>query len=191
LADTGSLTRGVRNPLHFTLGERLKKARVAAGVVPSILCKQLGLSNDTIGRIERGRVPGVDVLEKLARGLRLSPCALAFGVDVPYVEEPQGAPLRCEGIGERLRTMRELAGLSKNALGIAAEITGQTVANIEGGKLPGVDVAEALAQALRISPCWLAWAESEPDGPRWPPPIKKKRTTAPRRKTARRTTAGK
>lgn len=174
--------RGVRNPLHYTLGERLKKARIAANILPAHLSRAVGLSVNSVAAIERGRVPGCDVVEKLARGLKVSPCALAYGVAVLFVEVAADAPLRCLGLGERLRGARELAGLSKNALGIIAETTGQTVANIEGGHVPSIAVAEALAAALRISPCWLAFGESDPSGPRFPPPIKKKKPpTAPRR----------
>lgn len=190
IRDPRSLTRGVRNPLHYSLGERLKKARIAAGIQPTILSIQIGLSRTTVHYIERGRVPGVDVLEKLARGLRCSPCTLAFGVQVPYEEQPADAPLRCLGLGERLRTMREFSSLSMRALGREASLTPTAIGNIEAGKvLPGVDVAEALAQALRISPCWLAWGESEPDGPRWPPPIKKKKPEPAPRRASRRSSA--
>lgn len=155
---------------------------MAAGAQPTILARRVGLSAPTVTNIERGRVPGVDVLERLARGLNVSPCLLAYGVEAPAAEVEDGAPLRCATIGERLAAAREHAGLSMRALGRAADLTPTTIGNIEAGKvLPGVDVAEALAGALKISPCYLAFAEGTADGPRFPPPVRRpKKPTAPR-----------
>ena len=148
-------------------------------------------------------MPRVDVVEKLARGLKMSPCFLAFGVEVPFAEEEAGVPLRSAKIGERLRVEREHASLSLRQLAEATrpkrspqdegepepEVSHTTIRLTEDGEtIPSVATAEALAQALRISPCWLAFAEGEPRGPRFPVPIKKKKATAPRRR-ARKSTA--
>ena len=48
-------------------------------------------------------------------------------------------------------------------LGIAAGLTGQTIANIEvHGMIPRVDTAEMLAKALGMSPSWLAFGVGKP-----------------------------
>lgn len=191
------MVRGQRNPLHLTLGERLKRARLAAAILPAHLSRAVGLSVNSVAAIERGRVPGADVVERLARGLRCSPCALAFGIDVPYVEEPEGAPLRCLGIGERLRAAREERGMGLREL---ARATGPTpdgdpaltpggVGSVESGRtVPSVATVERLAAALKISPCFLAFAEGPADGPRFPPPVRRPRKPPAPRTRARKAT---
>ncbi len=152
------VTRGRPNPLHYTLAERLKKARKAANMTRQALSLKAGLANDTALRIEaEGRVPAVDTIERLARALNLSPCYLAFGVEDAPVP-PADAPLFCEGIGHRLATARAARGLSMRALARAAESTDTTVRLTETGRtLPTVATAETLAKALSVSPCWLAY----------------------------------
>lgn len=122
------------------------------------LSLQAGLAHNASFGIEEGRIPGIDVVERLARTLGCSPCELAFGV--------QGSPLPPEdalcaaGCGERLRQLREAQGLSKLALACAAGLDGSTILPIETGRVaPSVVTAEALAAALEVSPCWLCFGE--------------------------------
>jgi DNA-binding XRE family transcriptional regulator len=114
---------------------------------------------------EKGGIPGVDIVEKLAAALNLLPCFLAYGIDAPVAE---GYTPGSERVGDRLRQAREARGLSKNALGKSSGTTGQTVRNIETGQtLPSVATAEQLAKALGVSPCWLAYGQGEgPQGVR-------------------------
>jgi transcriptional regulator with XRE-family HTH domain len=127
-----------------------------------------GLSRDTVFHIEEGRrVPGVDVVERLARVLRVSPGWLAYApLRAPLVPlEPveDDSPLRCADLGARLRSLREERKSTRQAIGEAAGISGQAVTDIESGRtMPGVDTAEALARGLGVSPAWLAYGE----GPR-------------------------
>lgn len=162
------VTRGRRNPLHHTLPARLKTARGAQGLSARALSLKAGLAHNACVGIEGGRIPGVDVAERLARALGCSPCELAYGV--------QGAPLppedalRAAGCGERLRQLREARGLSKLALACAAGLDGSAILPIESGRVaPSLATAEALAAALTCSPCWLAYGEGaspidDPDG---------------------------
>lgn len=123
-----------------------------------------GLSGPVARNIEEnGAIPRVDVVERLAAVLNVSPCALAFGAD------REAGPTDTAGIGARLKESREHAGLSLSALGLNSGISGQNVANIEArGVMPGVDTAERLAKALGVSPCWLAFGELDAEPARAP-----------------------
>lgn len=161
-----TVVRGRRNPAHFTLPTRLKEARKAADYPSTYLSADAGWGRSMVFSIEEeGRVPGVDVVETLALCLGCSPCWLAYAVEREFTAECLQAP----GIGARLRQAREMRSMDKNALGRAAGTTGQTIANIETGRnIPSVATAEALAKALDISPCWLAFGEGPQTSPRLP-----------------------
>ena len=167
----GSVTRGRRKPLHETLPERLKHLRSELQIARVPLSLRAGLATTTVRAIEAdGRMPGIDTAERIARALGVSPCYLAYGVDgAALAPLAEGAELRSQGCGARLRALREHRGLSKLALGRAADIAGSSIFPIEDGQgFPNVATAEALAAALGCSPCWLAFGEGpspidEPD----------------------------
>ena len=111
------------------------------------------------GKIEDGgAVPRIDVVERLAAVLRVSPCFLAYGIK----REGTASAADSGQVGVRLKEARERAGLARSVLGQKSGISGQSVANIEDrGYKPGIDTAEQLAKALGVSPCWLAFGEPE------------------------------
>ena len=150
------VTRGKPNPRYFGLGQRLKRARKQAGLSRSRLALTAGLSHTVAADIEhKSRIPRVDILEKLAIVLQLSPCWLAFGEAQPWTP---GEGLQCEGLSYRLKSAREGTGLTRHALGKAASTTGTTVQNIEDGlSMPRLDTIEDLAKVLKVTPCWLAY----------------------------------
>ena len=152
------VTRGRRNPLHHTLPTRLKTARGVQGLSARALSLKAGLAHNACVGIEGGRIPGVDVTERLARALGCSPCELAYGVQGAPL--PQEDAMRSAGCGERLRQLREARGLSKLALACAAGLDGSAILPIESGRVvPSVATTEVLAAALKCSPCWLAYGE--------------------------------
>lgn len=66
--------------------------------------------------------------------------------------------VRAKTLGARLFEARQAAGLSMRALAEKAGVTHTTVNDIEKGHhLAATDVVEGLAQALGVSPCWLAY----------------------------------
>ena len=107
-------------------------------------------------------LPRISTIERFAAALGVSPGWLAYGEGPePAVQAESTAG----GIGLRLETTRKARGLSRQALGNAAGLTGQTVANIEvHGMIPRVDTVELLARALvhcRPSPDPLnTWTDS-------------------------------
>jgi transcriptional regulator with XRE-family HTH domain len=63
------------------------------------------------------------------------------------------------------------------ALAKQAGLSHTAVGNIERGTMPGIDTAEALANALGVSPGWLAYGLG-------PMELPKRRTTRPAASTA-------
>lgn len=186
----GVLTEGVisgrRNPLHYGLAERLKKARQQAKKTPNALSVAAGVASGVVSDVEGRNVPRLDTAEKLARALGLSPAWLAYGIEGIGAPPPiEGAPLRCAAMGERLRALRQDRGLSLRALAEEAQLTAGGVGSIETGRtLPSVATAEQLAKALGISPAWLAYDEGPKVLPK--PPRQRKPTTPPTERRRRR-----
>src|SRR5438270_864553 len=134
----GRVTRGRKNPLHFGLPRRLKRERKQAKLARSRLALTAGLSINVVGNIEeRVNVPGVDVVEKLADALHVSPCLLAYGEEHPH-EATTAA--RYSGLPMRLRQAREFRLLGLRALGESSGTSHPTVLQIEEGQIvPRVD----------------------------------------------------
>lgn len=66
--------------------------------------------------------------------------------------------VRAQGLGCRLLEARQAADLTLRALGQKANVGHTTISDIEKGHhMPAADTIEALAQALGVSPCWLAY----------------------------------
>ena len=151
------VVRGRRNPLHFGLPARLKRAREHLSY--SSVADAAGISDGQIVfRVERkpDHVPRCDTVEKIAYALGLSPAFLAYGIEDHTTRPCDG--LRCEGVASRLLTTRVARGLSMRALARAAGLTDTAVRTTEtGATMPGIDTAEALSNALGVSPGWLAY----------------------------------
>lgn len=116
----------------------------------------IGMSTATAFLIERRQnLPRINTIERFAAALGVSPNWLAYG------EGPEDAVLAestVGDIGQRLEAARKVQGLTRQALGLASGLTGQTVANIEvKGMMPRVDTVEMLAKVLEVSASWLAF----------------------------------
>lgn len=68
--------------MRETLGTRLKKARVDAGLTQEQLSKASGVTQQVISKIERGLQAATSAVVPLARACGVSPDWLAEGVDV-------------------------------------------------------------------------------------------------------------
>lgn len=153
-----AVVRGHRNPLHSKLPERLRKIRKGARYSGSALSTEAELARNAVRDLERAaRVPRVDTLERVAAALAVSPAWLAFGEGDPQPWEP--SPTLCaEGVGERLREARMLRGYSVREVGRLSGTSDTLVRMTETGQtLPNIGKVEALADALSVSPGWLAF----------------------------------
>lgn len=155
------MVRGRKNPLHFGLGDRLKRARKARGLSYAALARLAGMgSHSGPALIERSlNTPELHTVEKLANALGVGPGWLAYG-------EPGGGPPsdgpRYAGLPARLREARELAGVTRTALERLAGLAVGSGVRIEAGRnVPSVRTLEQIAIALSVSPAWLAFGEGD------------------------------
>ena len=157
------MVRGRKNPLYFGLALRLKKARRESGLKRLHVAARAGLARATGRTIETGnRLPTVGTIASLAGALDVSASWLAYGIGDMHIN---GAPATCDGMGARLQQLRVEQGHTKAALARFVGLSPSTVADIEYGAQTGVEVIEALAKALCISPAWLAFNQGSREVP--------------------------
>ena len=148
------MVRGSPNPKHFGLPARLRKTRAQSGLTCMAAAATVGVSDATVRQVERGeRIPTVGTIAKLAAALGVSAPWLAYGLG----ETGANSAATCEGMGERLRSIRTERGYTRTDLARMADRKPPTIAAIEDGGQSGVDTIEALAKALGVSPGWLAY----------------------------------
>ena len=154
------MVRGRKNPLHFGLGKRLRAVRRQRDIGGKPLSVAAGLAVTTVLRIEsEATVPSVDVVGKLAAVLQVSPGYLAYGVGSSVRPIASESPTT---LAERLRQVRELRGLSLNALAKVSGVARTTIGYIESGETsPSLATVELLAQALGVPVPWLAYGEGD------------------------------
>ncbi len=161
------MVRGSPNPHHFGLPRRLRKTRKQKKITPSALGPKAGLDAHVAANIETGqRIPTVATVARLASALGVAAGWLAYGLGEQVAH---GAASTTDGMGSRLAAIRTERGETKAALARAVGLSPSTVADIENGAQTGVDVLEALAKVLAVSPAWLAFGE----GPMLLPPRRK------------------
>lgn len=125
------VAQGRKNPQWMGLAARLHRARKCAGLSQTQLARFALLTHRVIGRTEsQSQAPTLESVEKLAAGLGLSVCWLAYGHegDEPFQKKKPRAPLppddpvpmpgtghfsqRFRECGARIRQVREDQGLS-------------------------------------------------------------------------------
>lgn len=158
------VVRGKRNPQHHAFALRLARARKAADMSGLALSLAVGMTANTSWGLEAGgRIPRVDTVEKLAKALKVSPCMLAYGIQQPC---ESGAESLSAGLPARLAQLRQERGLSHRELGRLSGASHNFVRDTEAGKsVPNIANVEALAKALNVAPCWLAYGVGERDLP--------------------------
>ena len=151
------MVRGSPNPLHFGLPARLRRVRKQSGLKPKTLGHKVGRDPKVTAKVEAGeRIPTVATVARLASALGVAAGWLAYGLGEQVAH---GAASTTDGMGSRLAAIRTERGETKAALARAVGLSPSTVADIENGAQTGVDVLEALAKVLAVSPAWLAFGE--------------------------------
>jgi transcriptional regulator with XRE-family HTH domain len=151
----GSVVRGQKNPLHHGLPLRLRKALKQAGLTRTGLARLASVSHPIVLSLEsRKSLTIVSTIARLAAALGVASSWLAYGIGE---QTGEGTAASCDGMDERLRTIREVRGHTRTTLARLAEVTPGTIIHIEGGGQAKVNTVESLAQALGVSPAWLAF----------------------------------
>ena len=151
------VVRGSPNPKHYQLAFRFRKALKQSGLTRRALARSAGVSNTIVGYLETNqRLPTVATIARLASALNVSASHLAYGLGEPTTDSPAA---NTDNLGARLQVVRIERDLTKAALARLVKLSPSTVADIENGAQSGVEVVEALAQALGVSPGWLAFGQ--------------------------------
>ncbi len=163
------MVRGSPNPRHFRLPARLRSARRSAALTRNELVQSVGAGQTAVSEIEAGkRLPTVGMIARLAVALGVSAGWLAYGLGD---ERADGPAANCDGMGMRVQEVRAALGMPKAELARRADLSPRTISNIENGAQAGIEVIDAMATVLNVSPAWLAFKQ----GPRELP---KRRRTA-------------
>lgn len=175
------MPKGIKDALWRTMGSRLRSLGVDARLSQRQIAAAAGLFQTAVSKIELGQTaPRLDVVARLAAGLKISATWLAYG-DVGHLRfnhrrapptvppdppvpdlgtrEPDAAYLE---VGVRARRARQLRGLALRPVAKAAAMSPTSILLIEEGQsIPLVSTCEALAVALNVAPGWLAFGEGE------------------------------
>lgn len=100
------------------------------------------------------RWPTIATIARLASGLGVSAAWLGFGIGEPG---SNSAAATCDEMGSRLASARIEREHTKASLARLIKVTPGTVADIERCGQTRVQTIEALADALGVSPAWLAF----------------------------------
>lgn len=123
-----------------TTANRIKELRKKAGLNQSQLAQQTGISEQSISKYERGqRNPKIENLEVLAN---------FFKVPVSY--------LRGEAVVNRLKELRQQAGLSLAEVGKGVGLATNTISRYETGQRePKIEVWQKLADFFHVPISYL------------------------------------
>ncbi|MBF4163633.1 helix-turn-helix domain-containing protein [Nocardioides acrostichi] len=91
-----------------TLGEYLKEQRVTAQLSLRQLAEQAGVSNPYLSQIERGlRKPSAEVLQQLAKALRISAEQLYLRAGIVSLDDSLGGSVELAVLGDGQLTERQ------------------------------------------------------------------------------------
>ena len=173
--DGATVSRGIKRPLEVAFPVRLKKARLRAWVSALALSTSANLGSTSVGLLEAGkRLPRLRTIAQLASALNVPGGWLAFG-------DPK-APLGTsdtDGLGKRLRELREAQGLTLHTLG---RLTGTSYAqakSLEKGSDPTIEIVELYAAVLKVRSTWLAFGLGDRALPRRGRPALEKAAESP------------
>jgi len=138
------------NPSPHPYCDRQRAARLARGLSIRELGKRAGCAADTLASYEEGKAhPLLEAGGRIARALDVPAAWLLFGVHTAAAAWM--VDTSAEGLGMRLRVLRELRGLSQGELARAAGLLQQTVGHYESGAQSArVDVIDELARVLAV-----------------------------------------
>lgn len=133
------------------LGKKIRALRQSRNLTLNELATLTGLSITYLSEIEReSSIPALSTLRNLAA---------AFNIPVSlFISNKRKASL----VGEKLRRIRKLKGLSQKGLATMAGLSPGLIAQLETGKVQAsLSTVEKLAQALGVSVCSLILEQDE------------------------------
>ena len=146
----------------MNFSEKLKSARIAAGLTQQELAKAVGLKGKQgVNNWESGfSEPNIEKLNLLAKVLNVSIDSLTS--DSSLETSPPSAQAAI--FAQRITFLRKSKNMSLKQLGDAVGKTNQVISLFEKGKsLPSFEVLCKLADALDVSLDWLTGRTDDPD----------------------------
>ncbi|MBE3581885.1 MAG: transcriptional regulator [Thermoanaerobacteraceae bacterium] len=132
-------------------GPKIRQLREERGYSLQDLARRAELSVSYLSEIERGtKKPSLKTLERIAGAL-----------NVPREQLVEADPPRGLDLGQRLRLLREKAGLSLTQFASKVNISPSYLSEIERGNVyPAVDTIKRLAEGLKV-PLSVLWGQGE------------------------------
>ena len=158
-----AMVRGSPNPRFFGLPARLRSAGKRSGLTRMALAQKAGVSTATALYAETGeQLPTVGTIARLASALEVTAPWLAYGLGDQHSDGPAA---NTDDMGTRLQAVRAERSVSRAELARLTDLSPRAIAKVEAGGQSGVEVIEALAQALGLSPGWLAFGVGDRELP--------------------------
>lgn len=108
----GRMAKGKVGKTVGSLGDYLKEQRVSASLSLRQLAEQAGVSNPYLSQIERGlRKPSAEVLQQIAKALRISAEQLYIRAGILSPEEGTGGSVELAVLGDSRLTERQKQSL--------------------------------------------------------------------------------
>ncbi|GHJ58726.1 transcriptional regulator [Nocardioides sp. OK12] len=108
----GDMAKGKVSNAVGTLGDYLKEQRTSAQLSLRQLAEQAGVSNPYLSQIERGlRKPSAEVLQQLAKALRISAEQLYIRAGIVSPDEGTGGSVELAVLGDPALTERQKQSL--------------------------------------------------------------------------------
>lgn len=108
----GDMAKGKVSNAVGTLGDYLKEQRTSAQLSLRQLAEQAGVSNPYLSQIERGlRKPSAEVLQQLARALRISAEQLYIRAGIVSPDDGVGGSVELAVLGDTYLTERQKQSL--------------------------------------------------------------------------------
>ena len=141
----------------MNVGERIKFLRKTIGLTLDDLSRTTGVSRQTLSRYETGVIKSIpsNRIEALAQALNTSPAYLMGWDDCSF-------DLSEKSVGERIRHLRILNGLTQEELALAAKVTKQAIYKYETGIVSNIPIArvKAISIALGTTPANILGLEN-------------------------------
>src|SRR5690349_21828474 len=136
-----------------SLGTYLREQRVGAGVSLRQLAEQAGVSNPYLSQIERGlRRPSAEVLQQLAKALRISAEQLYVQAGILYLDEDELRSVELAVLADPILSERQKHALIEVYLAFSATAAADVLSN---GAPPTDD---SLTVSTQQTPTPEAWS---------------------------------
>lgn len=145
------------------IGARLKQVIAASGLSQCAFSRKLGVSQGAVSQVCTGKIIPTDKwLDHICRESGVSMAWLKGGVGVSPSPPPPAPRPGPEGLGDRIRQVRQSYGMTQAEFGAMLQISQPTIATWEvGQRPPKPGTVRDICHKLCISESWLRTGEGD------------------------------